>query len=58
VASQQRWQRSGHLPNAFTTQTAKLRWTRVPDMRFTAVHGLDDDDPAMAEALGKLAALE
>jgi len=26
-------------------------------MRITAVHGLGDDDPAMAEALAKLAAL-
>jgi hypothetical protein len=26
-------------------------WARVPDMRITAVHGLDDDDPAMAAAL-------
>jgi hypothetical protein len=25
-------------------------------MRITAVHGLDDDDPTMAEALGKIAA--
>jgi hypothetical protein len=32
-------------------------WTLVPEMRITAVHGLDDDDPAMAEALAKLAAL-
>ena len=29
----------------------------VPNMRITAVHGLADDDPAMAEALAKLAAL-
>jgi hypothetical protein len=29
----------------------------VPNMRITPVHGLSDDDPAMAEALGKLAAL-
>jgi hypothetical protein len=34
------------------------RWACVPEMRFTAVHGLGDDDPAMAEALAKLAALE
>ena len=33
-------------------------WAFVPEMRFTAVHGLDDDDPAMAAALQKLAALE
>jgi hypothetical protein len=35
-----------------------IAWDPVPEMRFTAVHGLDDDDPAMAEALAKLAALE
>jgi hypothetical protein len=29
-------------------------WARVPDMRITAVHGLDDDDPAMAAALRQL----
>jgi hypothetical protein len=32
-------------------------WALVPEMRITAVHGMDDDDPAMAEALAKLAAL-
>jgi hypothetical protein len=31
-------------------------WVSVPEMRITPVHGLDDDDPAMAEALAKLAA--
>jgi hypothetical protein len=31
-------------------------WAHVPNMRITAVHGLSDDDPAMAEALAKLAA--
>jgi hypothetical protein len=31
-------------------------WVRVPDMRITAVHGLDDD-PTMAAALRQLAAL-
>jgi hypothetical protein len=36
----------------------QMAWARVPEMRITAVHGLDDDDPAMAEALAKLAALE
>jgi hypothetical protein len=35
----------------------EMTWARVPDMGFTPVHGLDDDDPAMAEALAKLAAL-
>ena len=34
-----------------------LEWVEVPNMRITAVHGLGDDDPAMAEALQKLAAL-
>ena len=34
----------------------EMTWARVPDMGFTPVHGLDDDDPAMAEALAKLAA--
>jgi hypothetical protein len=38
-------------------QTCPGGWVSVPEMRITAVHGLDDDDPAMAEALGKLAAL-
>jgi vacuolar-type H+-ATPase subunit H len=32
-------------------------WVMVPEMRITAVHGLDDDDPAMAAALRQLAAL-
>jgi hypothetical protein len=32
-------------------------WVRVPEMRITAVHGLDDDEPAMAAALRQLAAL-
>ena len=32
-------------------------WKYVPNMRITAVHGLGNDDPAMAEALQKLAAL-
>jgi hypothetical protein len=32
-------------------------WVGVPDMRVTAVHGLDDADPAMAAALRQLAAL-
>jgi hypothetical protein len=33
-----------------------LYWAHVPDMRITAVHGLDDDDLAMAAALRQLAA--
>ena len=32
-------------------------WVDVPDMRITAVHGLDDAEPAMAAALRQLAAL-
>jgi hypothetical protein len=32
-------------------------WVAVPEMRITAVHGLNNDDPAMAEAFAKLAAL-
>ena len=32
-------------------------WARVPEMRVTAVYGLNDDDPAMAAALKQLAAL-
>jgi hypothetical protein len=32
-------------------------WVNVPDMRVTAVHGLDDAEPAMAAALRQLAAL-
>jgi hypothetical protein len=32
-------------------------WVDVPGMRVTAVHGLDDADPAMAAALRQLAAL-
>jgi hypothetical protein len=32
-------------------------WARVPFVRITAVHGLNDDDPAMAAALRQLAAL-
>jgi hypothetical protein len=35
----------------------EMTWAPVPEMRITAVHGLDDDDPAMAEALAKLATL-
>jgi hypothetical protein len=33
-------------------------WAKVPSMRIAAVHGLDDDDPAMAAALRQLAALK
>jgi len=32
-------------------------WVDVPDMRITAVHGLDDAEPAMAAALRQLTAL-
>jgi hypothetical protein len=32
-------------------------WAWVPEMRITAVHGLDDGEPAMAAALRQLAAL-
>jgi hypothetical protein len=32
-------------------------WVRVPGMRVTVVHGLNDGDPAMTMALCKLAAL-
>ena len=32
-------------------------WVDVPDIRVTAVHGLDDAEPAMAAALRQLAAL-
>jgi len=32
-------------------------WVDVPDMRVTAVHGLDDAEPAMAAALQQLAVL-
>jgi len=32
-------------------------WVEVPDMRVTAVHGLDDAEPTMAAALRQLAAL-
>jgi len=32
-------------------------WVRVPAMRVTAVHGLDDAEPAMAAALRQLASL-
>jgi hypothetical protein len=42
-----------HLPN---TAALEAIWALVPNMRITAVHGLDDDDPTMAEALGKIAA--
>ena len=34
-----------------------LEWVRVPCMRVTVVHGLNDGDPAMTMALCKLAAL-
>jgi hypothetical protein len=33
-------------------------WAKVPEICITAVHGLDDDDPANAAALRQLAALE
>jgi len=37
--------------------TDENRWVDVPDMRVTAVHGLDDDEPAKAAALRQVAAL-
>jgi hypothetical protein len=37
--------------------TEENPWVEVPDMRVTAVHGLDDAVPAMAAALRQLAAL-
>jgi hypothetical protein len=37
--------------------TGSNAWVRVPSMRVTAVHGLDDEEPAMAAALRQLAAL-
>eukprot|EP00227_Mantoniella_beaufortii_P006989 CAMPEP_0197614646 /NCGR_PEP_ID=MMETSP1326-20131121/59631_1 /TAXON_ID=1155430 /ORGANISM="Genus nov. species nov., Strain RCC2288" /LENGTH=422 /DNA_ID=CAMNT_0043183521 /DNA_START=245 /DNA_END=1513 /DNA_ORIENTATION=+ len=37
--------------------TYENAWLDVPNMRFTAVHGLADDEPAMAAALRQLAAL-
>jgi len=37
--------------------TARSPWVLVPEMRITAVHGLDDGEPAMAAALRQLAAL-
>jgi len=37
--------------------TDETPWVDVPAMRVTAVHGLPDDDPAMAAALRQLAAL-
>ena len=33
-------------------------WVDVPEVRITAVHGLDDEHPAMASALQHLAALQ
>ena len=36
---------------------APKKWVWVPAMRITAVHGLADDEPAMAAALQQLAAL-
>ena len=41
------------MPNS----SGELVWAPVPEMRITAVHGLDDDDPTMATALRQLAAL-
>ena len=41
------------MPNS----SGELVWALVPEMRITAVHGLDDDDPTMATALRQLAAL-
>jgi hypothetical protein len=43
-------------PGSAPAPAPKL-WVCVPEMRITAVHGLDDDDSAMAAALRQLAAL-
>jgi hypothetical protein len=40
-----------------TTLNGRKLWVQVPRMRFTPMHGLDDDHPAMAAALQQLAAL-
>ena len=40
-----------------STDGVRAIWVDVPDMRVTAVHGLDDAEPAMAAALRHLAAL-
>jgi hypothetical protein len=37
--------------------SSEREWAPAPSMRITAVHGLDDDDPAMAAALRQLNAL-
>ena len=40
-----------------STKLPPSHWARVPEMRITVVHGLNDDDPAMAAALRTLASL-
>jgi hypothetical protein len=45
------------LQYASAKRMGRHGWVCVPNMRITAVHGLDDGDPAMAAALRQLAAL-
>jgi hypothetical protein len=47
--------RLGDIPT--TLPENRSPWAWVPEMRITAVHGLDDSEPAMAAALRQLAAL-
>jgi ubiquitin len=42
---------------SYDGQGRDAAWVEVPDMRITAVHGLDDTEPAMAAALRQQAAL-
>jgi hypothetical protein len=44
-------------PTPSSSPPAPKKWVWVPAMRITAVHGLADDEPAMAAALQQLAAL-
>ena len=48
-----------HYPSAPEWEGTEFAcsWVGVPDMRISAVHGLDDAKPAMAAALRQLAAL-
>jgi len=39
------------------TRTHAATWLRVPEMRILAIHGVDDDNPAMVTALMQLVAL-
>ena len=43
-------------PKYDSSAAGPAAWVDVPDMRVTAVHGLDDVEPAMAAALRQLAA--